>query len=76
MEVATKASHTVGLKPISIQDINKHLGNNKSSNEAREYAVRDYMINFLQFTGNDLIDVDILDTKVSTKGDSTVYVVF
>ena len=44
--------------------------------KARVKAVRDYMMTYLQYTEDELRKVVIEDTKVSTKGDKTVYVAF
>ena len=75
-DTATKASHTVGLKPISSQDIEIQLKSTGDIKQAREKAVRNYLKNYLQFNDEELEAVTILDTKVSPKGDNTIYGVF
>ena len=75
-ETATKASLTLGIQPVKIKDIEDHLRVTKDPRKARELAVRDYLRDYLQFNEEELEEVEIKDTKISSKGDETVYVVF
>ena len=75
-ETAMKASHTVGLKPISNRDIEAQREKAGDLNTARKDAVKKFLVDYLQFDKEDLETTEIIDTKVSPKGDNTVYVVF
>ena len=75
-ETATKASLTLGIQPVKNKDIEDHLRVTKDPRKARELAVRDYLRDYLQFNEEELEEVEIKDTKISSKGDETVYVVF
>ena len=75
-ETATKASVTLGIHPVRNKDIEDHLRVTKDLRKARELAVRDYLRDYLQFNEEELEEVEIKDTKISSKGEETVYVVF
>ena len=75
-ETATKASLTLGIQPVKTKDIEDHLRVTKDPRKARELAVRDYLRDYLQFNEEELEEVEIKDTKISSKGEETVYVVF
>ena len=75
-EAATKASHTIGCQPITLAQIKAQMDITKDDSKAREGAVREFLENYLQFNHEELQKIKILDTKLSAKGDSTVYVVF
>ena len=75
-EAAKKASHTIGCQPISEADIEAHRKKTNDIVKARELAARDFLKNYLQFTDEELKDVTIMETKVSPKGDKTLYIAF
>ena len=75
-EAATKASHTVGCKPITNKEIEKYLEMTGDIKQAREAAVKSFLKDFLQFDDSELDDIEMLETKISPKGDNTVYAVF
>ena len=41
--------------------------------KAGECAMRDFLMNYLQFNENELEKIVINETKVSAKGDDTIY---
>ena len=75
-EVALKASHTLGCQPIKKEDVEAMMIKTGDIKEARKLAVLKYLRDFLQYNDEELKQVDILDTKISPKGDHTVYAVF
>ena len=75
-ETATKASTMLGLHPITDKAIKKHLKTTNDARKAREMAIRDFLKEFLQFNDDELEKVKINDSKVSSKGDDTVYAAF
>ena len=75
-ETATKASRTLGLHPIENKDIEEYSKKLGDPKKAVEKVVRNYLRDYLQFNSEELKEVEINDTKVSTKGDKTVYVSF
>ena len=74
-EIATKASHTIGCHPIKEEEVNYLNDKLGDISKAREQAVRNFLKEYLQFNVEELADVEIVDTKKSAKGDSTIYAV-
>ena len=66
---------TVGIGPIVSQSINYFNRITGDYTEAKKLAAAEFMTEYLKFDHNDLSDIDITDTKVSSKGDDILYVV-
>ena len=72
---ANKARHIIGLGPISNQSIEFHrkkTGGNYAN--AKKEAVKEYLSYFLNFSNEEIEEISIEETAVSSKGDNTVYV--
>ena len=73
---ARKASHLLGLSPISDRDIDAFRVEGVSYEAAKRLAAKNYLCHFLKFDESKLNDMDIKETLVSAKGDDTLYVAF
>ena len=75
-EIAKKARHTIGCQPITKADIEEMKVENMDIKEAQKLAVLNYLKKNLQFNDEEIAKVVIMDTKISQKGDNTVYASF
>ena len=66
---------TVGIGPIVSQSINYFNRITGDYSVAKKLAAAEFMTEYLKFNHDDLSDIDITDTKVSSKGDDILYVV-
>ena len=75
-EIAHKASLTLGCKPIREEEIKELTEKTGDIKLARREAVFNYLRNYLQYNEEELREVKIHYTRVSPKGDMTIYAVF
>ena len=73
-EAAIKASLTVGCHPVKKEVNNNFYEKCRDMTKAREYAVKDFLTNYLQFNKSELDKIEIMEMKVSAKCDDTIYV--
>ena len=73
-EVATKAAHMASLGPISIQSVQYFQTEGRSFEAEKVLAVKEYLQYNLRYSKSELDDLNILETKLSTKGDDFINV--
>ena len=75
-KINTKASHIIGLGPISMDCLNYHRNNTENYDTANISAVKDWLNNYLKFDSTEIEEMEIKETLTSAKGDGIMYVAF
>ena len=71
-ECSTKAANMASLGPISWDSINYFRKAGRSPETAKTLAVKEFLQYNLNYTVEELEELDIVETRVSTKGDGIV----
>ena len=75
-ECALRASHMVSIGPISLGSINYFRKQGENFEDAKKSATKEFMKYNLNYSDDDLVDVMIAETRLSTRGDDIVNVAF
>ena len=73
-ETARKAYNMIGISPIEKKVIDENYKKVKDYNEAKRMAVREYLVEVLDFDREEALNIDITDTQMSRKDDNVMYI--
>ena len=73
---AEKARHIIGVSPLCEKTIAHHRTNGRTYEEAKCEAIREYLSYFLDFTSEEIDNMEIKETYMAANGDDTLYVAF
>ena len=73
---AKKAKHILGAGPISKDSINYFYDITADLELAKILAAREYLSEYLQYTEDEIKEIDIVETMTSSKEDDLLYITF
>ena len=74
METAHKASHIIGVHPVTQDSLNNFYEQSKDYNKAKIEAAKEYLEEYLDFDEEDFKYCNITDTQMSGKRDDVMYI--
>ena len=75
-KTSTRAKHMIGLGPILKQSVNYFADITSDIEEAKKMAINEFLSTYLQFTEEDLSEVNIVNTATAKSDEEIIYVTF
>ena len=75
-KTSTRAKHMIGLGPILKQSVNYFVEITSDIEEAKKMAINEFLSTYLQFSEEELAEVNIVDTATAKTDEEIIYVTF